>query len=691
MRKLALFAWILLFAAPAAAQKTGLRHGGTNQDTWTASRCVQVAADGSKLESASAACGSGGGTHALLSATHSDTTTAAVQRGALITGQGGSPSWSLLVKGSNGSCLVSDGTDIGWSSCAGGAGTLPDLSNLTSPTVINLSTLTFAGAAGITAGGSNQNVMLTPSGIGIVSAAGGSLLVAPSAVYGGDSASADAQVKTGLDVLGEVGVNGGDAVLWLRTASGNAQFLYFVDDVAGWGVYDAVAGKQPLAVAPASPDFTLYIRPAGLSVNTLAAAAANYLCYNTTADVGYNTLSTCSTLPANLLPNPSASTLGGTESLAVVAHKWINTISTSGVPAATQPACGDLSDSASGCSTAAYVLPNPSASTLGGTESLAVVAHKWINTISTSGVPAATQPACSDLSDSASGCSTAAYVLPNPSASTLGGTESLAVVAHKWINTISTSGVPAATQPACSDLSDSASGCSTAAYVLPNPSASTLGGTESLAVVAHKWINTISTSGVPAATQPAFSDVSGAATAAQIPNGLVHFNTSAATPGGNSGTYYYIPNSDVDLPATYVNGVGNNTAFLWHFVMGKTAAGTAAFNIRLLYGTAGTTGDTTIATQSVGTATAVADQLTCDATLAFTSATAAFWSLSCAHIAATGVGFGLLTTAVNVWTGTVSGLTTSTPSLKFGLAYMNTTGTAVITTYQTWGKAFNLD
>ena len=581
MKRILILAFILCFCQPIFAQTTGLLHGGTNQTAWTSSRCVQVAADGSKLESASAACGSGGGTHALLSATHSDTTTAAVQRGALITGQGGSPSWSLLVKGSNGSCLVSDGTDIGWSSCAGGAGTLPDLSNLTSPTVINLSTLTFAGAAGITAGGSNQNVMLTPSGIGIVSAAGGSLLVAPSAVYGGDSASADAQVKTGLDVLGEVGVNGGDAVLWLRTASGNAQFLYFVDDVAGWGVYDAVAGKQPLAVAPASPDFTLYIRPAGLSVNTLAAAAANYLCYNTTADVGYNTLSTCSTLPANLLPNPSASTLGGTESLAVVAHKWINTISTSGVPAATQPACGDLSDSASGCSTAAYVLPNPSASTLGGTESLAVVAHKWINTISTSGVPAA--------------------------------------------------------------------------------------------------------------TQPAFSDVSGAATAAQIPNGLVHFNTSAATPGGNSGTYYYIPNSDVDLPATYIMGVGSGTTFRWYFVMGKTAAGTAAFNIRFLYGTAGTTGDTTIATQSVGTATAVADQLTCDATLAFTSATAAFWSLSCAHIAATGVGFGLLTTAVNVWTGTVSGLTTSTPSLKFGLAYMNTTGTAVITTYQTWGQAFNLD
>lgn len=50
------------------------------------------------------------------------------------------------------------------------------------------------------------------------------------------------------------------------------------------------------------------------------------------------------TLPAARLPNPSASTLGGVESLAVVTHNWINTISTSGVPAATQPASTDLSD-----------------------------------------------------------------------------------------------------------------------------------------------------------------------------------------------------------------------------------------------------------------------------------------------------------------------------------------------------------
>lgn len=44
------------------------------------------------------------------------------------------------------------------------------------------------------------------------------------------------------------------------------------------------------------------------------------------------------------LPNPSATTLGGIESLAAVTSKWINQISTSGVPGATQPAATDLSD-----------------------------------------------------------------------------------------------------------------------------------------------------------------------------------------------------------------------------------------------------------------------------------------------------------------------------------------------------------
>jgi hypothetical protein len=44
---------------------------------------------------------------------------------------------------------------------------------------------------------------------------------------------------------------------------------------------------------------------------------------------------------------------------------------------------------------------------------------------------------------------------------------------------------------------------------LPNPSATTLGGIESLASTSHQWINAISTSGVPSATQPNYTDLSG--------------------------------------------------------------------------------------------------------------------------------------------------------------------------------------
>jgi hypothetical protein len=57
----------------------------------------------------------------------------------------------------------------------------------------------------------------------------------------------------------------------------------------------------------------------------------------------------------------------------------------------------------------------------------------------------------------------------------------------------------------------------TGVVTLGNPGASTKGGIESLAAVTSNWINAISTSGVPSATQPAFTDISGTATAAQEP------------------------------------------------------------------------------------------------------------------------------------------------------------------------------
>lgn len=117
--------------------------------------------------------------------------------------------------------------------------------------------------------------------------------------------------------------------------------------------------------------------------------------------------------------------------------------------------------------------------------------------------------------------------LPNPSASTLGGVQSFAAVSSQWIRQISTSGVPTASQPAFTDISGTL-----AAAQCPNPGASSLGCIQSLAAVASRWINTISTSGVPSATQPAFTDISGNAALAQLPligNNSILGNVSGGT------------------------------------------------------------------------------------------------------------------------------------------------------------------
>ena len=51
------------------------------------------------------------------------------------------------------------------------------------------------------------------------------------------------------------------------------------------------------------------------------------------------------------LPFPSSSTLGGTQSVAPVAHTYMTGISTAGVPTVAIPVCADLSNAAPSCST----------------------------------------------------------------------------------------------------------------------------------------------------------------------------------------------------------------------------------------------------------------------------------------------------------------------------------------------------
>lgn len=60
--------------------------------------------------------GAGGSTHDILSATHTDSTAAAVSRGSLIVGIGASPKWEKLALGASGTFLKSDGTDAVWGS-----------------------------------------------------------------------------------------------------------------------------------------------------------------------------------------------------------------------------------------------------------------------------------------------------------------------------------------------------------------------------------------------------------------------------------------------------------------------------------------------------------------------------------------------------------------------------------------------
>ena len=96
--------------------------------------------------------------------------------------------------------------------------------------------------------------------------------------------------------------------------------------------------------------------------------------------------------------------------------------------------------------------------------------------------------------------------LPAPSASTLGGVESIAAVAHTWLDSISTLGVPHASQPSFADI------LSTAADAQLADAYSGVG-----ACASHQWASTLTRDASPTCTQPGFADVSGSVAAAQMP------------------------------------------------------------------------------------------------------------------------------------------------------------------------------
>lgn len=90
---------------------------------------------------------------------------------------------------------------------------------------------------------------------------------------------------------------------------------------------------------------------------------------------------------------------------------------------------------------------------------------------------------------------------------------------------------------------------------LPNPSASTLGGIESYVAVSHQFLNSISVLGVPVSAQPAFSDLTGNITAAQmlaLPSADIYVGNGSNQPAA------VVMSGDSTLSNTGVLTIANN-------------------------------------------------------------------------------------------------------------------------------------
>jgi hypothetical protein len=108
---------------------------------------------------------------------------------------------------------------------------------------------------------------------------------------------------------------------------------------------------------------------------------------------------------------------------------------------------------------------------------------------------------------------------------------------------------------------------------MPNPSASTLGGIQSITAVSHEWINSISTSGVPNQTQPAFSDISGSPSTTQVPFQSLTTTGSSGAATLSAGVLN-IPNYASTVinqaaPTGTING--SNTSFTLGFTPGNSS------------------------------------------------------------------------------------------------------------------------
>jgi hypothetical protein len=172
-------------------------------------------------------------------------------------------------------------------------------------------------------------------------------------------------------------------------------------------------------------------------------------------------------------------------------------------------------------------LPSPPAFQVNGT---APSSQATINFQSGTNISVA-NPSAGNISIGLSGTIPASS-LPAPTATALGGVRSYAAVGHQWINTISTAGVPSGSQPSFSDVSGTTADTQLAgAYsgvgsCVANSFATTLSrngpptcgsAVAASSAPAHQFATAITAGGALSYSQPAFSDISGAAASSQLP------------------------------------------------------------------------------------------------------------------------------------------------------------------------------
>jgi hypothetical protein len=174
-----------------------------------------------------------------------------------------------------------------------------------------------------------------------------------------------------------------------------------------------------------------------------------------------------------------------------------------------------------GTTLASNVVSSSLTSAAGG--SFGTAAYANTSTFDAAGAAATAQSNAEAFSANASNLSSGtvpAARLPAPTATTLGGVESYAAVSHQFLTSISTFGVPASAQPAFTDISGIASNAQ-----IPAPTTGTLGGIQAASgATSNQFVTYVDTSGTQHTAQPTASNISGLGTAATQNTGTIGGN-----------------------------------------------------------------------------------------------------------------------------------------------------------------------